>query len=316
MMTFMKKASIYTIGTMEYTSEDFVDLENPTAFTSVHKIVKTLGHSVNKVKQQVLKQNAYRLHHPAPRKFERRRIFSPYTDANWGLDLAEIRKFSSSNYNKNYILVCIDFFSKHAWFRPLKTKSAKEVLAAFRDILDSSERKPERLTSDYGKEFINSKFKGYCKENNILQYFTNSPIKTSIAERLIRTLFQMISKYMTHHKTKRFIQKLKSFEFIYNNSYHRSIKRAPSTVSKENHGEVFEALYGNVPKKQKPTLHVGDTVLRVLDKPIFTKGYTQNFESSPYTVTKVRDTNPPTYEIEGEDGKIARAYYRKELLKY
>jgi len=194
-------SDIYTKSRMEYTAEDFVDLTNPTAFTSVHKVTKTLGLKKKNVKRQLLQQNAYRLHFPAPKKFARRRVFSPYTDANWGLDLAEIKKFSKSNYNKHYILVCIDFFSKHAWFRALKTKTAVEVLDAFKDIIESSGRKPERLTSDYGREFVNSKFKSYCEENNIRQYFTNSPIKCSQCERLVRTLFQIISKYMTHHNT-------------------------------------------------------------------------------------------------------------------
>jgi len=70
-----------------------------------------------------------------------------------------------------------------------------------------------------------------------------------------------------------------------------------------------------VPKKPKPTLSVGDIVLRVLDKPLFTKGYSQTFEKEPYTVHMVKETNPPTYMIQGQDGPVARAYYRKELLK-
>lgn len=315
MAIYFKRPNIYSKLMMEYTSQDFVDLTNPTAFTSVHKITKTLGHNKRRVRGQVLKQDAYRLHYPSPKRFLRRRVFSPYTDANWGLDLAEIKKFSKSNYNKNYILVCIDFFSKHAWFRSLKTKTAEEVLNAFKDIIETSSRKPERLTSDYGKEFVNSKFKQFCEENNIHQYFTNSPIKCSQCERLVRTLFNLISKYLTHHNTRRFIHKLNDFEFIYNNSFHRSIQRTPASVSKENHWEVFDALYNKVPKKKKPTLSVGDVVLRVRDKPLFTKGYAQTFEKEQYFVSKVLITNPPTYKIEGQEGILARAYYRKELLK-
>lgn len=89
----------------------------------------------------------------------------------------------------------------------------------------------------------------------------------------------------------------------------------PAQVTPETSGEVFTTLYGKQPIKRRPKLSVGDAVLRKLDKPLFTKGYSQTFQKEPYTVYMVRDTNPPTYMIENEDGRIPRAYYEPELLK-
>lgn len=294
--------------------ETFVNLKNPTAFTSVHKVHRATGGKKNYIKKQLLKHDAYKLHHPAPKRFPRRRVYSPYPNFTWGLDLAEITKYSKSNYNKRYILVCIDFFDRHAWFEPLKTKNTDEVLNAFKNILDRSERKPQSIFHDRGNEFVSRVFKTYCAENNIKQYATFSSVKCSMCERLIRTLFQIISKYMTHHNTKRFIHKLKDFEYIYNNSYHRSIKTNPANVNDDNYWEVYQAQYGRIKKQFKPRLQIGDTVLKVKDKPVFTKGYSQTFDSEPYTVYKVNSTNPPTYLIKNDDGKQQRAYYEKELL--
>lgn len=299
---------------MAYTAADFTNLKNHTAFTSVHKVHKATGISKKVIKRNLLESVAYRLHHPAPSRFQRRKVYSPYSNAIWGMDLVEI-KHKKSNYNKSFILTCIDFFDRHAWFETLKTKRGEEVLGAFKKIIERSGRKPEKITSDHGREFKNRHFTSFCEANNIVQYFTNSPMKCSMCERLNRTLFQMIFKYTTFKSTKRFIQHLPMFEEIYNNSYHRSIGMSPSSVNDENYGKVYTTLYGRQPKKVKPKLRVGDTVLRKLDKPLFTKGYSQTFQEEPYKVHEVRDTIPPTYIIEGEDERVARAYYEKELLK-
>lgn len=299
---------------MAHASIKFTDLKSPTAFTSVYKIHKQTGKRKDDIKKKLLELDAYRLHHPAPNKFKRRQVFSPYPNYVWGMDLVEIKN-KASNWGKKYVLTCIDFFDRSAWFEALKSKHGEEVLAAFIRILERSKRKPEKITSDHGRELKNRHFTKFCNENNIVQYFTNSPMKCSICERLNRTLFQIVSKYMTHFKTKRFVNKIPQFEKIYNQSYHRSIGMPPANVNKENVAEVYNRLYGKQPTKRKPTFSVGDLVLRKLDKPLFTKGYAQTFENKTFSVYMVRNTNPPTYMLENEDGKLDRAYYAPELLK-
>jgi len=299
---------------MASTSANFTDIRNPTAFTSVYKVHKATKENKKKIKKELLTVDAYRLHHPAPKKFQRRRVFSPLPNYIWGMDLVEIKN-KKSNYNKAYVLTCIDFFDRSAWFEALKTKKGEEVLDAFKRIMQRSNRKPRKITSDHGRELKNRFFQKYCEQNNIIQYFTNSPLKCSLCERLNRTLFQMIAKYSTHFNTKRFVHKLSQFENIYNNSYHRSIGMSPSSVTKENYAKVYNKLYGKREKKVQPKIHIGDTVLRRLDKPLFTKGYSQTFESEPFTVESVRATNPPTYTLRSSKGVVARAYYEKELLK-
>lgn len=149
---------IYNRIIMASITSDFTDLSHPTAFTSVHKVHKATGVNKKIIKNELLKTEAYKLHHPAPSKFQRRRVFSPYKNAIWGMDLVEI-KHKKSNYNKSYILTCIDFFDRHAWFEPLKTKRGEEVLEAFKKILDRSGRKQEKITSHRGRELKNRHFK-------------------------------------------------------------------------------------------------------------------------------------------------------------
>ena len=57
-----------------------------------------------------------------------------------------------------YLLACINVFSKYAWIIPVKNKSAVSVLEAFKIIL-SKGRKPLKIQSDKGTEFENHLFK-------------------------------------------------------------------------------------------------------------------------------------------------------------
>ncbi len=66
----------------------------------------------------------------------------------------DMSTYSSKNDGVCYLLTCIGVFSKYARVRCLKNKSAKQVAAAFKDILDEG-RIPKKLQTDQGKEFLN-----------------------------------------------------------------------------------------------------------------------------------------------------------------
>ena len=45
----------------------------------------------------------------------------------------------------------IDLFSKYSWVKPLKDKKGKTVLNGFIEIVNESNRKPNKLWVDQGK---------------------------------------------------------------------------------------------------------------------------------------------------------------------
>src|SRR5271155_1686531 len=45
----------------------------------------------------------------------------------WQADLVEMREFSKSNDNYNYMLMVINCFTRYAWVEPLKTKTGLET---------------------------------------------------------------------------------------------------------------------------------------------------------------------------------------------
>ena len=63
----------------------------------------------------------------------------------------------------NYLLVVIDVFSKYVWVREMKSKTARSLLEAFDSIL-SEGRKPEKLRTDKGTEFLKESFQQCLKK--------------------------------------------------------------------------------------------------------------------------------------------------------
>ena len=70
-----------------------------------------------------------------------------------------------SNFNKGFrfLLCVIDTFSKCAWVVPLKDKKGIGIINAFQKILKESDRKPNKIWVDKGREFYNNSFQKIVK---------------------------------------------------------------------------------------------------------------------------------------------------------
>ena len=74
-----------------------------------------------------------------------------------------------SKFNKGFrfLLCVIDIFSKYAWVVPLKDKKGISIANAFQKILDSLNRKPNKVWVDKWSEFYNSSIRKWLKDSNI-----------------------------------------------------------------------------------------------------------------------------------------------------
>ena len=155
----------------------------------------------------------------------------------------------------------------------MKNKTAHSLLEVFDSIL-SEGRKPEKLRTDKGTEFLNETFQQYLKKKNIHFYTANNEPKASVVERVNRTLKSKLYHYFTAVNSLHYIDVLQDLVNSYNNTYHRSIGCAPVTVSLLNVGNIRRKLYGEMnsiaPKKFK--FRVGDNVRLSLRKRLFQKG--------------------------------------------
>ena len=200
------------------------------------------------------------LHKPKRINFERRRVISNNIDHIWGIDLITLIKYSKQNINYKYNLTVIDFFSKHSWCYPLKSKTSNEIINSFKDIFKKSKRKPKMIQSDEGSEFTNKQVQKFFNDNNIKWYHTfNRDIKCSICERFNRTILNKIYKNFTLNNNI-WINDLNKLVKEYNNSYHRTIKIKPIDASKKSNENIIRKNYNFEIITNKRKFKIGDKV--------------------------------------------------------
>ena len=107
----------------------------------------------------------------------------------------------------------------------------------------SSGRKPNKLQTDQGTEFLNRVFQKFLHENNIEFFTVNSGLKASVVERFNRTFKNKMYKYFTAKNNLTYIDVLPKLVKSYNNTYHRSIKMKPSQVTKANEASVGDFVH-------------------------------------------------------------------------
>ena len=235
-------------------------------------------------------------------------------DHQWQADLVDMGRLSKDNQCVKYLLTCIDVFSKYAWIVQLRNKTGQSLVDAFQSILNSG-RKPKRLQTDKGSEFTNRKFQTFLKREKI-HFFTthNVETKASIVERFNRTIKTKMWRYFTKHNTSTYLPVLEHFVDAYNKSYHRSIKRAPISVSVDNEEDTWMTLYGVQTDIKPPTFNVGDRVRISKTRGKFKKGYTANWSEELFTVNEVLQGSPNVYTLTDDNREtLEGTFYEQEL---
>jgi len=223
----------------QYLTKIYFDPKHPASYSGprkVYQLVKKVGYNPTYkfIKEWIQDQEAYSIHKPARYTFPRQRIVPTDRDNQWDADLMDMQDLKEDNDGVAYLLVVIDLLSRYAWLRPLKSKSASEVKTAFEDIF-SGGRKPEKLRTDKGKEFVNNTLKKYLKDQDIDYFTTQNEGKANYAERLIKTIKNKIIRFITHNNTRRYIDKLQDMVDSYNHTVHRSIGMQPAKVTEYRH---------------------------------------------------------------------------------
>ena len=105
----------------------------------------------------------------------------------------------------------------------LKDKNDITITNAFQKILKNL--MANEIWVDKGSEFYSRWMKSWLKKNDTEMYSAHNDGKSVAAERFIRTLKNVICKYMTLIPKKVYIDKLDDIVNEYNNRYHRTIKK-------------------------------------------------------------------------------------------
>ena len=279
-------------------------------FKGIDSLRRITGLPISVIRTFLRGTRSYTLHAPARRTHDRRPVDSGgFLYSQMGTDLMDLPKLAPRNDGFRYIMVCICQVSKRAHARGLKTKDSAAVKKAFGDIIDT-EIAPLTLRMIHGdkeRAFVSEDVKSFLRDRYNVTIFAvgNAQTKCAAAERVIRTLKNMMFRYMTHFETDRYIDDLQNLIENYNSTWHRSIRMAPKDVSEENvelawaNAQLTRGFAGlrddggrsfrQRDSRPKARFRVGDTVRTSFVKNLFDKGYTPNYTETVYAVSEVVD---------------------------
>ena len=172
------------------------------------------------------------------------------------------------------------------WATPLKNKYSQTITQETSDILTKSKRRPLKIESDRGAEFYNSIFQNFLKSKSIHHYSRYTDKGPSIAERVIRTIRNLLKKPVFLAGNADWLSELLSVSKQYNNTIHQSNKMKPIDASKKSNQKL---VYNNLKddrKVRKPKFKLGDFVRTADIKKVFSKGDSTNYSYHIYTITE------------------------------
>ena len=181
---------------------------------------------------------------------------------------------------------------------PLKNKYSQTIANEFSNILTTSKRKPLKIESDRCSEFYNSIFQNFLKSRNIQHYSRYTDKGPSIAERVIRTIRNLLKKPVFEKGRADWVSELPSVVKQYNNTVHHSIKMKPINASKKENEKLVFANLQDRRVRQKPKFKLGDLVRTADIKRVFSKGDSTNWSYKLYTITEVIHDSIPSYRID------------------
>ena len=331
-------ATPMTIESQPQTVEDalrdtYFDPKQPGSYGGLEQLVRTVharlggAQSLKYVRRRardwLQSQDTYTLHKPVRHNFPRNKTVVYGIDDQWQADLVDMREWQRENRNYTFLLTCIDIFSKYAWVRPIKNKSGDTVCEALKSIFESSNRSPQNLQTDKGKEFLNRNVKALLKEYEIHHFVTENETKAAVVERFNRTLKSRMWRYFTENGNHHYLDALQQLVEAYNRTKHRTIGLAPIQVTHDKELEVWQRMYGTKQKSQEAAsqqFSTGDQVRLSKAKWPFEKGYLPNWTDEVFLVKGVN--HPPgqagrtVYKLTDSFGEEIRGtFYPEELQR-
>ena len=235
---------------------------------------------------------------PPLRNYPSNKIVYNHIDEIWSIDLADMIDYKiSNNKGYRYIFIVIDNYSKYLWAIPLKNKYSQTITNEFSNIITTSKRKPLKTESDRRTEFYNSIFQNFLKSKNIQHYSRYTDKGPSIAERLIRTVRNLLKKPIFLAGNADWLSELPLVIDQYNNTIHHSVKMTPVEASEKSNEKI---VYNNLRDdrvKQQPKFKLGQLVRTADIKRVFSKGDSTNYSYKLYTITEIIHDTIPSYRL-------------------
>jgi hypothetical protein len=185
------------------------------------------------------------------KKYNSKITAPPYS---FQVDIALLPKYKKHNKGIDKFLIFTDILSRKAYIYPLKSGKMHDILDIYEYFFLIEVE--EQVHSIAGDAFFNNKdFIAYNDEVGIEvfhdiakdDHITKMGDKLAIVDRCIRTIKQLIQKYMLIHDTTKWINVIDEITNIYNDTPNSGIKNmTPNEVFDDY--DYMEALYKNQKK--------------------------------------------------------------------
>ena len=312
-----------------YLKSVYFNPKSPVAFSGLQKVWNYIKHdkkvTKNELKDFLLEQDVYTSYLPSKKKFLRPKVVSPYLNYMWMTDTGYMIKFNEANEGYSYFVVFIDTFSRYLIAEPLKSLRGAEMTKVLRAIFEKN--KCENLYSDSGSEYTSKVFNAFLKKEKVDHFYSRSDTKSSMAERVIKTIKGKLFKYMEENNTTKWVSVLQDFVHAYNNSFHTSIKMTPAEATKADSYIVWNNQYST--KKTRPKLprkpkrgsaykfNVNDYVKLVVTRSPFQREYNQRYTTEYFTITdRKKKGNISLYNVKDLNNEgIIGDFQDEELAK-
>ena len=240
------------------------------------------------------------------------KAFARFKNEIWCMDMAYVDKLAKDNNGVKYLLARERLFDRTVDAKGMETKDSKETVRAFLTMFTKKNR-PKKFWADKGTKFARD-FKKLCNAEGKQIYSTMSETKAAFAERTIRSLKNILYRYMEDNGYK-YIHKLNQYVATLNSRRSCSTDLIPKKVKNSN---ILSILYSK-PLREcgKPEFESGDRVrFSKYDLP-FKKGYKPQFTQEVFEIVEICSRKPPSYTIKDEQGEIVRGKFsQKELVKF
>lgn len=294
-----------------------------------------------KIRQFLNNEDSYSLYKPIRKTFPRSKVIVDTIDSMWDGDLADVSNIAKHNDGYKFLLVLIDIFSRYLFIIPIKNKHHQSIADGLKSVFQRG-RKPNTLRTDKGSEFKNRWVQTFLKKEQINVIYTQNETKANYAERVIRTMKNLMYRYFMKNRTYRFVNVLQDLVKSYNNRPHRSLGgNAPTNVNQQNADEIRLAAYLSLKTKAELTkkdhiqpkdsgkrklqkrvkpffkLKIGDNVRISQLKHPFQRDYQQKWSEEFFKVNeRYKRGQIPVYKLKDlADDPIAGTFYESELQK-
>ena len=184
------------------------------------------------------------------------------------------------------------------WALPLKNRYSKTITEEFSNILTTSKRSPVKLESGRGTEIYNSISQIFLKYKDNQHYSRFTDKEPSIAERVIRTVRNLLKKPVFEKGKADWLSELPSVINTYNITIHNSNKMKLIDASKKSNEKLVCSNLQDQRVKQQPKFKLGQLVRTADIKRVFSKSDSTDWPYRLYTITEIIHDTIPSYQID------------------